>query len=144
MTDARGGPHRIANPASLPRPVGYAHAVVAAPGRTVYLGGQTGAGPDGALVGEGLVEQFDRACANVVAALEAAGARPEHLVSLEIFVTDVDAYTAASREIGEAYRRHFGRHYPAMALLGATRLFDPGAKVELVAIAVVPDDEPFA
>jgi len=40
------------------------------------------------------------------------------------------------KTVGEAYRRHFGRHYPAMALLEVSRLFDPEAKVELMAIAV--------
>ncbi len=132
-------PHEIVNPESLEPPVGYAHAVAAAPGRTVFLGGQAGHRADGSLAGEGMVEQFDQACARVVEALRAAGGAPEHIVSMQVFVTDLDEYLGALKPIGEAYRRHFGKHYPAMALLGATRLFDPAAKVELVATAVVPD-----
>jgi enamine deaminase RidA (YjgF/YER057c/UK114 family) len=83
-----------------------------------------------------VAEQFDIAAANVVLALEAAGAHAHDLVSMQIFVTDIAEYQRLSKEIGAAYRRHFGRHYPAMALLQVSRLFDPGAKVELMCIAV--------
>jgi enamine deaminase RidA (YjgF/YER057c/UK114 family) len=85
------------------------------------------------------VEQFDHAAANVVTALEAAGARPEDLVSLQIFVTDAVEYRSSLQPIGEAWRERFERHYPAMALFEVAGLFDPAAKVELVGIAVVPD-----
>jgi enamine deaminase RidA (YjgF/YER057c/UK114 family) len=125
-------PHRVVNPETLAPPKGFAHAVVAAPGRTVYLGGQIGAGVT-------IAEQFSAAAANVVTALRAAGADPGHLVSLTIFVTDVEAYRAALGPIGDAYRARFGSHYPAMALFEVARLFEPDALVELVAVAVVPD-----
>jgi enamine deaminase RidA (YjgF/YER057c/UK114 family) len=131
--------HEIVTAPELAEPVGYAHAVVAGAGRTVYLGGQTALDREGRIVGATIVEQFDVAAGNVVAALAAAGGRAEDLVSLQVFVTDVGAYKAALREIGAAYRRHFGRHYPAMALLGVTALWDPEALVELVGVAVVPD-----
>lgn len=133
-----GTPHEIVTAPGLAAPVGYAHAVVAAPGRTVHLGGQTAQAPDGSIVAGGIVEQFDAAATNVVAALRAAGASPEHLVSLIIYVTDVPAYRAALAELGPVWRRHFGRHYPAVALLGVHALFDDDALVELVATAVVP------
>jgi enamine deaminase RidA (YjgF/YER057c/UK114 family) len=118
--------HRLIDPQA-----GYANAVVAAPGRTVYVAGQIGPG-------ETIAEQFGGALDNVVAALQAAGAAPEHVVSLQIFVTDMPAYRAALRELGAAYRGRFGRHYPAMALLGVDELFEPAARVEVVATAVVP------
>jgi enamine deaminase RidA (YjgF/YER057c/UK114 family) len=129
-------PHEIRNPETLPPPMGFSHAVIAQAGRTVYLAGQTAQQTDGSVVGATLAEQFDVAAGNVVKALEAAGAHPQDLVSMQIFVTDVAEYRRTSKEIGDAYRRHFGRHYPAMALLEVTRLFDPKAKVELMAIAV--------
>jgi enamine deaminase RidA (YjgF/YER057c/UK114 family) len=122
----------------LAPPVGYAHAVVGAPGgRTVHLGGQTALGPDGAIRGATLVEQFDVAAGNVVAALSAAGGRPEQLVQMLVFVTDVAEYKAALPELGEVWRRRFGRRYPAMGLFGVTALFDEQARVELVATAVI-------
>lgn len=131
-------PHEILNPPTLAEPVGFSHAVVAADGRTIYLGGQAAHDGSGALVGESIAEQFAQAAANVVTALEAAGAAPEHLVSMQIFVTDAAEYRAALGELSAAYRTHFGRHYPAIALFEVTGLFDPAAKVELVCIAVVP------
>jgi enamine deaminase RidA (YjgF/YER057c/UK114 family) len=131
----------VVNPSGLAPPAGFAHAVVAAPGRTVYLGGQAAQGPDGAITGSTLVEQFEVAAANLVAALAAAGGAPEHLVSLHIYTTEVDRYRAALAELGAAYRRHLGRHYVATALFEVAGLFDPQAKVELVGIAVVPDQD---
>ena len=130
-------PHEIVNPDTLYSPRGFAHAVVAAPGRSVFLGGQIGARKDGTLP-EDLVEQFDLACANVIEALTAAGGEPEHMVYMQIFATDVGEYAARMEEIGEAYRKHFGKHYPAMALLATFELFEPGALVELVGTAVIP------
>jgi enamine deaminase RidA (YjgF/YER057c/UK114 family) len=139
--EAPGGVHRVVNPEGLAPPVGFAHAVVAAPGRTVYLGGQAAQGADGQIVGTTLIEQFDRAAGNLAAALAAAGGAPEHLVSLHVYPTEVAAYRAAPAELGAAYRRHLGRHYVATALFEVAGLFDPAAKVELVGIAVVPDRE---
>jgi enamine deaminase RidA (YjgF/YER057c/UK114 family) len=88
-----------------------------------------------------LIEQFDLAAGNLVAALAAAGGAPEHLVSLHVYTTEVAVYRAALAELGAAYRRHLGRHYVATALFEVAGLFDPAAKVELVGIAVVPDRE---
>ena len=129
-------PHEIRNPDTLPAAQGFSHAVIAQPGRTVYLAGQTAQQKDGAIAGSTIAEQFEIAAGNVIKALQAAGAGPQDLVSLQIFVTDVAEYQRTSKQIGEAYRRHFGRHYPAMALVEVSRLFDPKAKVELMAIAV--------
>jgi enamine deaminase RidA (YjgF/YER057c/UK114 family) len=119
----------IVNPPELPEPVGFSHAVVA--GGAVYLGGQIGEGAT-------LVEQFDSAAGRIVSALRAAGAEPDDLVSLVVYTTDVDEYRASTRELGEVWRRHFGRRYPAMALVGVSALFEPDAQVELMGVAVVP------
>ena len=130
--------HELLNPDALPPPRGYSHAVMAAPGRLVFLAGQTAHGPDGSLPGEDFVVQFDAACRNVATALAAAGGKPEHLVAMQIFVTDAAEYVSRREEIGEAWRRHLGRHYPAAGLFQIARLVDPAARVELMGIAVVP------
>lgn len=130
--------HEIVTAPGLAAPVGFAHAVVATPGRTVYLGGQTAQGRDGAIVGESIVEQFDVAAGNVAAALAAAGSAPDQLVSLVIYTTAVAEYRGSLRELGPMWRKHFGRHYPAVALLGVAELFDEAAKIELVGTAVIP------
>ena len=130
--------NEIVTAPELAPPVGYAHAVVGAPGgRTVHLGGQTALGADGAIHGETLAEQFDVAAANVVAALRAAGGAPDDVVQMLVFVTDVAEYKASLRDLGEVWKRRFGSHYPAIALLGVTALFDDAARVELVATAVI-------
>ena len=121
--------NRIVNASELPEPRGFSHAVVA--GNTVYLAGQIGDG-------ESLVEQFDAAAENLITALRAAGGNPGDLVSLQVFVTDVAAYKSSLLELGRVWREHFGRHYPAMGLFGVSELFEPGAMVELMGIAVVP------
>jgi enamine deaminase RidA (YjgF/YER057c/UK114 family) len=133
-----GSEHEIMTAPDLPAPVGFAHAVIAAPGRTVYLGGQTAQAADGAIFGTTIVEQFDLAARNVIAALHAAGGEAGHLVSVQIFVTDLAAYRASMTELGAVWRTHFGRRYPAMAVLGVTQLFDPSALVELVGVAIIP------
>jgi enamine deaminase RidA (YjgF/YER057c/UK114 family) len=131
--------NEIVTAAELARPVGYAHAVVGAPGgRTVHLGGQTALGPDGSIRGRTVVEQFDVAAGNVIAALRAAGGEPEHLVQLLVFVTDIAEYKASLRELGGVWRRRFGRRYPAMGLFGVTALVDEEARVELLGTAVIP------
>ena len=131
-------PHRIVRAPGLADPSGYAHAVVAGPGTLVYLGGQTAQGSDGAIRGRTIVEQFDVAAGNVVAALAAAGGQPEHLVYMTVYVTDVAEYRASLRDLGTVYRRQLGHHYPAMALVGVSALFDDAAKIELVGAAVIP------
>ncbi len=120
----------IVNPPELPEPVGFAHAVVA--GGAVYLGGQTGEGGS-------LLAQFDTAAAKLLMALAAAGGEPDDLVSLVIYTTDIEEYRASTRDLGEIWRRHFGKRYPAMALIGVSALFEPEARIELMGVAVLPN-----
>lgn len=133
-----GTPHRVVNPPELGPAVGFANAVVAAPGRLLFLGGQIGSRPDGSLAGPGMVEQFDQAAANVATALGAAGGAPEQLVWMQVMVTDAGAYLGSLKEIGAAWRARLGRHFPAMAWFEVKSLFEPDALIELMAIAVVP------
>jgi enamine deaminase RidA (YjgF/YER057c/UK114 family) len=133
-------PWRRIDPPSLAPPVGYANAVESRGGRRITIAGQVAMDATGAVRDpDDLVAQATRAFANLAAVLEAAGARPTHLVRMRIYVTDVDAYRARLQPIGAAYRAHFGRWFPAMTLVGVARLFDPGALIEVEAEAVVPD-----
>jgi len=86
-----------------------------------------------------LLEQFGAALGNVAVTLDAAGARPQHVVWLQVFVTDVGEYRRITRDLGPVWGRHFGRHYPAMGLFGVTELADPDAVVELMGIAVIEE-----
>lgn len=129
-------PEIILAPGLAP-PAGFSHAVVAPPGKTIYIGGQTAQAPDGTIQGVTMVEQFDLAARNLLAALRAAGGEPDDLVSLQVFVTNLAAYRLALQALGTVWRQHFGRRYPAMALIGVTELLDPRALVELVGVAVL-------
>ena len=108
-------------------------------GNLLFVAGQVAWDAGGRLVGRGdLVAQFDQALSNVRAVLDAAGAQPEQVGRVTIYVTDKRAYIAATREVGAAWRRHLGRHYPAMSLVQVADLLEEGAMVEIEATAVLP------
>lgn len=130
--------HFLFNPDEMPPASGFSYGAVAASGRVVYIAGLTGHGADGS-IDEGLVAQFATACRSVARVIAAAGGEPTDLVSMTIYTSDIAGYRASPQELGEAYRRVFGKHYPPMALFGISELFDPRAKVELVCVAVVPE-----
>jgi enamine deaminase RidA (YjgF/YER057c/UK114 family) len=119
------------------RPSGYSSGV-AARGELVFVAGQVGWDPEERLVSPDFVPQLARALENVKAVLAAAGAAPEHLVRVTIYVTDAREYLAARREVGAAWRRVLGKVYPAMTLVQVAALLEEGAKVEVEATAVVP------
>jgi enamine deaminase RidA (YjgF/YER057c/UK114 family) len=125
------------NPPGLAPPSGFSHAVVAAGSRVVFLAGQTGMDATGAIVGGGVVAQFEQALGNLLAALAAAGGRPEQLAGLTVYIVDMDDYRGRAREIGAVWRRLVGPDYPAMAGVGVSRLWDADALVELQGTAVL-------
>jgi enamine deaminase RidA (YjgF/YER057c/UK114 family) len=125
------------NPPDLATPSGFSHAVIADGSRLVFLAGQTGMDATGAIVGGGLVAQFEQALGNLLAALAAAGGRPEQLAGLTVYIVDMDGYRERAREIGAVWRRLAGRDYPAMAGIGVSRLWDAEALVELQGTAVL-------
>jgi enamine deaminase RidA (YjgF/YER057c/UK114 family) len=125
------------NPPTLAKPSGFSHAVVADGGRVVFLAGQVALGADGAVVGDTVAEQFERALGNLLEALRAAGGSPADLASLTVYAVDLDGYRAQAREIGQAWQRLVGREYPAMAAIGVSRLWEPAALVEIQGHAVI-------
>jgi enamine deaminase RidA (YjgF/YER057c/UK114 family) len=125
------------NPPELGKPSGFSHAVVGS-GRVAFLAGQTALDADGRIVGETVVEQFEKALSNLLTALRAAGGEPSHLASLTIYIVDMDDYRAHARAIGEVWRRLIGANYPAMAGIGVSRLWDEEALVEVQGYALLP------
>jgi len=119
-------------------PKGYANGV-STRGRQVYLAGQIGWNESQQLVSTRFAVQVRQALQNIMVLLAQAGGRPEHLVRLTWFVTNLDEYRAEQKEIGSAYRDVIGRHYPPMSVVEVVSLVEPGAKVEIEATAVVPD-----
>jgi enamine deaminase RidA (YjgF/YER057c/UK114 family) len=126
------------NPSALPAPSGYSHGTLS--GNTLYLGGQTALDENMQIVPGGIVEQFRQAFGNVLTTLREAGGIPEDLVSITLFLTDIPDYQAHGREIGEVWRELAGPVYPAMAGIGTTGLWQPEALIEILGVAVIPDD----
>ena len=126
----------LVNPPSLAKAIGYSHAAIGR-GRYVALAGQIGWDASSKLVGDDFAAQLDQALANLCVALRAAGGQPTDLASLRIYVTDKQRYNAQRKLVGESYRRHLGRHFPAMALVQVADLLEPGALVEIEGVAFV-------
>jgi enamine deaminase RidA (YjgF/YER057c/UK114 family) len=126
----------LVNPATLAKPRGYSHGISGS-GRLLFVAGQIGWTAEGTLVGARLADQFDQALANVLTVVTSAGGDAWSIAKLTIFVTDVLAYAAARREIGERYRARMGRHYPAMTLVEVRALLEPAALVEIEAVAIL-------
>jgi enamine deaminase RidA (YjgF/YER057c/UK114 family) len=127
---------KILHPEGWPPAKGFSHGVLA-DGRTVWVAGQWGSDAAGTFP-PGLVAQTEQALRNIVGVLAAAGARPEHVVRLTWYMTDLADYNARLREIGAAYRAVMGRHFPAMTAVEVRRLVDMRAVVEIEATAVLP------
>jgi enamine deaminase RidA (YjgF/YER057c/UK114 family) len=125
------------NPPELGKPSGYSHAVAVTADRLVFLAGQTALDQSGKIVGGNVAEQFEQALGNLLTALRAAGGEPADLVSLTIYIVDMDDYKAHGREIGAVWRKLIGTAYPAMAGIGVSRLWDVEALVEVQGHAAI-------
>lgn len=128
----------IVQPEGWPRPKGYSNGM-SARGRILAVAGQIGWDAEEKLVGATFLPQFRKALSNVMDVVAAAGGAPEHIISLTLYVTDKQEYIDAIRDVGAAYRESMGKHFPTMALVQVADLLEPGAKVEIQALAVLPD-----
>lgn len=129
---------RILQPAGWPRPKGYSNGVMAR-GRQIYIAGMIGWDAAGRFPGDDLVAQVRQALANVVAVLDEAGARTEHIVRMTWYVTDRREYLARAREIGQVFRETIGSYNAAMTAVEVSALMEDAARVEIEVTAVIPD-----
>jgi len=130
--------HTILQPEGWVKPKGYANGV-AAHGRLVFVGGQVGWNGQCQFETDDFVGQVRQTLANVVAVLAEAGGEPQHITSMTWYFTDKAEYLANLGGIGEAYRAIIGRHFPAMAAMQVVALVEDRAKVEIQAMAVIPE-----
>lgn len=128
----------ILQPKDWPRPKGYSNGVVAR-GRLVVLAGQVGWDANERIVSDDLAAQLRQVLLNIRTLLTEAGAGPEHLVRLTWFIADAEDYRGRLREIGEIYREVLGKVYPPMSVIEVKGFIEPGAKIEIEAMAVIPD-----
>ena len=126
------------NPTALGSPRGYSNGIlVDGSGKLLFIAGQIAWDEDQQIVSDNFVEQFDQALANVISVLTEAGGNPTNITRLGICLTNKAEYLASTKEVGQRYRKHMGKHYPAMILLEVKGLLDDAAKVEIEAIAVL-------
>jgi enamine deaminase RidA (YjgF/YER057c/UK114 family) len=125
-------------PAGWAKPAGYANGV-SARGRVIHVSGQIGWNKDSKFETDDFVGQVKQGLQNVVAVLACDDARPEHIVSMTWYFTSKREYLDNLKAIGEAYRETIGRHFPAMTAIEVSALMEDRAKVEIQAVAVVPD-----
>lgn len=138
MSQTNETPHEFLHPKHWKPAIGYANGV-AAKGRMVFLGGHIGWNGQQEFETDNFVEQIEQTLKNIVAVLQEANARPEHIVRMTWYITDKREYLANLREIGKVYKRVIGSHFPAMAMVQVVALIEDRAKVEIEATAVLPD-----
>ena len=132
-------PFELINPHSLGAPSGYSNGVLTeAGGRLLFIAGQIGWNEHHKIVSDDFVEQFDKALENVMKVVSDAGGKASDVARLVIYVTNKAEYLERTREVGERYRKHLGKHFPAMVLVQVASLVDNAAKVEIEGIAVLP------
>ena len=130
-------PLKSINPASLGAPSGFSHGVVVDSAKLLFVAGQIATDEQQKIVSADFVDQFDRALANLISVVEAAGGSTPHIARLIIYVTDKQEYSRRKREVGERYRARMGKHFPAMVLVEVKGLLDDEALVEIEGVAAL-------
>ena len=132
--------YQTVQPEGWPRPRGFSHAVVARGATQVRIAGQIGVvrGEPGVAADADMGMQWAQALANLLTVLHAAGGRPEHLIMLRAYVTDIGEFNRAGAAVGKSWAQTLGKHFPAMTLVQVSALIDPAAKVEIEGEALLP------
>jgi enamine deaminase RidA (YjgF/YER057c/UK114 family) len=128
----------LINPKDLGAPIGYSHGVlVGGGGKLLFVAGQIASDQNHKIVSDDFAEQFDKALANVITVVKAAGGESNNIVRMVIYVTNKHEYLAQTMAVGIHYRKHMRNHFPAMVLVQVASLLDDAAKVEIEAMAVI-------
>jgi len=128
--------HKLVNPDGWKPAKGYANGVLTE-GPHLYISGQIGWNGNQIFETRDFVGQMEQALRNVVAVVEAAGGTASNIVRLTWFITDKKEYLARQAEVGEAYRRVMGRHFPAMSVVVVAGLIEDEALIEIEATAAL-------
>lgn len=125
-------------PENWATPIGYSNGIAVESGRIVFVAGQVGWDEQQKFQSDEIVPQFEQALKNVLAVLAEAGGRAEHICRITAYCCDKRGYLAGRSQLGAIWKRHMGRHYPAMSMIFVADLLDSPGKIELEATAVVP------
>lgn len=113
---------------------GYANGILSEDG-TLYVGGQIGWTAEQKFESHDFIGQMEQALQNIVDIVGAAGGSVSNITRLTWYVTDKKEYLSRQREVGEAYRKVMGRHFPAMTMVVVAGLVEDEALVEIEATA---------
>ena len=131
-------PFELIDPKGLEAPVGYAHVAKITGGMMVHVAGQAPFDEQGRVVGKGdFVAQFTQVIGNLRTAIEAVGGRPNQFAVLTIYITNLEAYWNNKQPLGAAYRKVFGKYFPAITLVEVKRLYNPDCMIEISGVAVI-------
>ena len=128
----------ILHPPNWPRPRGYSNGI-SAKGRIVVTGGIVGWDENENFVKQDIAVQAAQAFKNIVLILAEGGAKPENIVRMTWYITDKIGYINSQKLIGESYRKNFGKHFPAMAVVEVASLMEEEAKLEIEVMAIVEE-----
>lgn len=127
----------IVNPQTMydPTPHGYSVAVVTpAGGRTAYISGQGGADSTGAYSPDFAV-QVQQTYANLGAALDGIGARPDQVAKLTVLVVDHDESKLGV--LTEQVKGMFGETLPTQTLIPVAKLAIAPMLFEVEAVVIL-------
>lgn len=128
--------HDIIHPPGWAPAKGYANGVLSR-GGVLHIGGQIGWTGDKVFETRDFVAQMEQALSNIRAIVEAAGGQVSDITRLTWFITDKREYMARQRDVGAAYRRVLGRHFPAMSVVVVAGLIEDEALIEIEATAEI-------
>ena len=126
--------NKIVQPEGWAPAKGYANGILTE-GKTLYIGGQIGWNSEKVFEEKDYIGQMEQVLKNIKEIIEAAGGRVENIVRLTWFIIDKGDYMANQSAVGAAYRRVFGRHFPAMSVVVVKELIEDEALIEIEATA---------
>ncbi len=126
--------NKIVQPEGWAPAKGYSNGVLTR-GKTLYIGGQIGWNSEKVFVSKDFIGQMEQVLNNIKTIVETAGGQVENITRLTWFLIDKSDYLSNQRAVGEAYRRVFGRHFPAMSVVVVKELIEDEALIEIEATA---------
>ncbi|WP_085310582.1 RidA family protein [Planktotalea arctica] len=128
--------HTLISPDAWAAPKGYSNGVMTKDG-ILFVGGQIGWNADQMFETHDFIGQMEQTLRNILAVVEAAGGTAESITRLTWFVIDKKEYAARQSEVGAAYRKVLGKHFPAMTMVVVSALVEDEALIEIEATAVI-------
>jgi len=113
----------------------FSHAtIIEAKGRLLFISGMTARCADGSIAGIGNIEEQTRqVCANLKAAVEAAGGTLDDICRVDVYVRNMEHFDT----IHKVRREYFKAPAPASTMVEVTKMTSPDYLIEISAIAAL-------